>query len=646
MPDWFYRTVSQPILFRLPARQSRDLALGFMGRLARVPLGLAVIDFLGHMRADVRLKQTFLGIDFPTAVGLGPWLDTRAVALPALSRFGFGFLEVGPVTLEGNVAELPIDRADDLQALSICAPPDGLAVADASRRIEEVSRCGLPVIARLGSLYGAPLEKINEEYRRLVAELAPNVQLFSLSSLELVVADGWPVAHWTTHLEAILTAARTASPPRPVLLCLTADMDHDLIAPFIDAGLDAGISGLVIDGSVAASPQGRWVGLPAREQALEQVRHLRRRCGEDTLIIAAGGVHEASHALDLRSAGADLVQVDSGLVFSGPGLPKRINDAFLFEITSNVPQCDSPLRVPELTWFWTTLMGSGMLFGSLLALVIAATRVVLPYDEAFVESSRAGLLAINSRLLAFMAHDRVTLAGTMVAIGVMYVGLSVFGIRRGLHWARQSVFISAVTGFISFFLFLGYGYLDTFHAFVTGALLQLLLLGVHARLGAYIPATRPDLRSDWIWRSSLWGQLLLIIHGFALLAAGVAISTVGVTQVFVHEDLEFMRTTAETLHAANARIVPLVAHDRATFGGMLLASGWAFLLPALWGYRRGAAWLWWTILIAGLPAYAAAIGVHFAVGYLSLMHLLPAFGGLALFLLGLILSYPFFCRRV
>jgi hypothetical protein len=50
MPDWFYRTVSQPVLFRLPARWARDLTLGFMGRLARLPLGPAIIDFLGHMK--------------------------------------------------------------------------------------------------------------------------------------------------------------------------------------------------------------------------------------------------------------------------------------------------------------------------------------------------------------------------------------------------------------------------------------------------------------------------------------------------------------------------------------------------------------------------------------------------------------------
>src|SRR5882724_2826980 len=102
MPDWFYRTLSRPELFRLPAERARNFALGFMGVLCRLPLGPAVIDFLGHMGADPRLERTHLGIRFPTPIGIGPGLDARAVALPALARFGVGFLEVGPVTLAGG----------------------------------------------------------------------------------------------------------------------------------------------------------------------------------------------------------------------------------------------------------------------------------------------------------------------------------------------------------------------------------------------------------------------------------------------------------------------------------------------------------------------------------------------------------------
>jgi dihydroorotate dehydrogenase len=628
MPDWFYRTVTQPVLFRLPAVQARDFTLGFLGGLARVPFGPAVIDFLGHMRADPRLRESFLGVGFPTVVGLGPGLDARAAALPALSRFGFGFLEVGPVTLKGSAGSQPIVRHVDQEALGSPDPPASLSLAAVAPRVAEASRMGLPVIVRLGSAA--------EECGRILHELAPHVHLFSLDTLR----SGGSEEEWNAHLNAVLDAARSASPPRPVLLCVPADLEPQA-SPRVEAAVTAGVGGLLVDGSVGAGA-GRLIGKPARGPALEQVIHWRERYGPDLFLIASGGVHEPEDALALRAAGADLVEVDSGLVYTGPGLPKRINDAVLFDKTrATTPE--PPQRAPEMTWFWSALMGAGMLFGSLLALAIALTRVVLPYDESFVGMHRHELDAVNPRLLDFMAHDRVSLAGTMVAIGVMYLGLSLFGIRRGHHWAQQSVFFSAVTGFFSFFLFLGFGYLDPFHAFVTAVLVQVLIMAIHSRLGVHTPDAAPSLRSDRAWRRSLWGQLLLIIHGFGLLAAGVAISAIGVTQVFVPEDLDFMRTSAEALTAANPRLVPLVAHDRASLGGMLLASGWAFLLPALWGFRSGSAWLWWTTLTAGLSAYAAALGIHFTVGYESLEHLLPAFGGMGILLLGLGLSYSYLC---
>jgi dihydroorotate dehydrogenase len=673
MPDWFYRTVSRPVLFRFSALTARNFALGLIGRLARLPLGGKAIDFLGHMRADARLRRSFLGIDFPTPIGLGPGLDTRAAALPALARFGFGFLEVGPVTVQGTTSACPMERQASQEAIWFPVPGESLSLKDAEPRLVEAARLGLPILLRLAGSAGADAAQSAEECREIVRALAPHVALFTLATLLPAMRQGWSSEQWTAHLRTIL-AGDDGMAVRPVLLTAPADADMTLAEPFLEAARKAGVRGFAVDGSMAAD-EGRLVGLPARDLARERVRWLRERFGSGALLIGCGGVHEPADALALRAEGADLVQVDSGLVYSGPGLPKRINEAFLFEAakprgpdtpavrdcfrTPSPPPLSSaagergevvkqPLnveRAAEMTWFWTALMGFGMFTGSILALVIAATRVVLPYDEAFVGMTRAELSLINPRLLAFMAHDRVSLAGAMVAIGVMYLGLSLFGVRRGLHWAQQTLFVSAFTGFATFFLFLGFGYLDTFHAFVTVVLLQLLLLGVHARLGAYVPATAPPLREDAAWRRGLWGQLLLILHGFALLGAGLAISLVGVTHVFVHEDLEFMQTTADALLAANPRLVPLIAHDRATFGGMLLASGWAFLLPALWGFRNGSAWLWWTTLLAGSAAYAAAIGVHFAVGYLNLMHLLPAFAGLGLFLVGLGLSRQYLCAQ-
>lgn len=637
MPDWFYRTVSQPILFRFSAPRARDFALGFMGGLSRLPFGPYLIDFLGHMRANSALAEKIGDVEFPTVVGIGPWLDTNAVAVRALARFGVGFIEVGPVALDRHVAARPIKRLDDREAFWIDDNPDCISIVDCNRRLRGVSDLVVPVIVRLSCPRGKSAAEIEQETRHLVRELTPDVRFVSLDVIESAVT--WSADEWSSYLRAVLTEAQDTK--RSVLLTIAAD--HDLDQALIDVAVQEGVIGVIVDGSMRAQPDGRLVGLPVRELALKQVAKLREQYSP-LVIIASGGIHEPEHALELRSAGADSVQVDTGLVFTGPGLPKRINECLLYEATQHIP-APREERIATLTWFWTTTMGAGMVVGGVLALIIAATKVVLPYDESFLGMSRDMLPSINPHLLDFMAHDRISLAGVMVAIGLLYIALSAYGIRQGMHWARQAVLISAFTGFASFFLFLGFGYLDPFHAFVTVALLQLLLLGVHSKLGPYLPRVRPDARTNRAWRMSLWGQLLLVIHGFALLGAGLTISAIGVTEVFVHEDLEFMRTTADALAAANPRLVPLVAHDRATLGGMLLASGWAFLLPALWGFRRGTSWLWWTLLAAGAIAYAAAIGVHYAVGYLSGLHLMPAFGGFALLIIGLVLSYPFLCKK-
>lgn len=633
MPDWFYRTVSQPLLFRLAAPRARDLALGFMRRLAQLPFGTLLIDFLGHMRADPRLQRSLLNTTFPTAVGLGPWLDPQATALKALSRFGAGFIEIGPVTYEGTTGTQPVTRLDDREALLI-DPRDSISLAECNRRLRKAGPLTVPVIVRLAHSQD---EQSDASTAHLIRDLDPSVQLLALWGLD----DNWSTEQWLKHIDTTVAIAGS----RKILLCVTPDQKLETLAPLIDAALARGVSGLIVEGSMRSKPHCRVVGLPFREQALQLVRQLREHCGPDVPIMASGGVHEPEHALELLAAGADLIQVDTGLIYGGPGLPKRVNECLLYEATRNVATSATKPKPSELTWFWTTLMGGGMFVGGLIAMVVAVTKVVLPYDEAFLGMTIGDLHATNANLLAFMAHDRISLAGTMLAIGVMYLSLSVFGMRQGLHWARRAVLISAFTGFASFFLFLGFGYLDTFHAFVTASLLQLLLLGVHAKLDVYIPDARPDRRGDRAWRLSLWGQLLLVIHGFSLLGAGLVISLIGITQVFVHEDLEFLNTSAAALSSANPRLVPLVAHDRATLGGMLFASGWAFLLPSLWGYRRDSAWLWWALLSGGVVAYVAAIAVHYAVGYVNFKHLLPAFAGFALLLLGLSLSYPFLCRK-
>jgi dihydroorotate dehydrogenase len=642
MPDWFYRTVSRPVLFRLPAERARDLALGFMGVLCRLPLGAAVIDFLGHMRADCRLGRECLGVTFATPVGIGPGLDTRGVALPALARFGVGFLDVGPVTLAGSAGAAPLARRADQQAVYRPEPPASLPLDQALELLREARGKGVALVVRVAAS-AATAEQARPEYDHVVRKLAGTADVLVLMSLGSAVAGGWPVEQWQEHLRLVLAAVAESGTPRPVLVAVAADLDAASVHRYVEPAVAVGVPGLVVEGSLAAPPGGRLYGLPALAALLAQVRALRQRWPELTLV-ASGGVHEPEQALEMLQAGADLISTDTGLIYTGPGLPKRINEALLYARAAPAPAGEE-LSTTERVWFWTTLLGAGLMIGSALALIIAATQVVLPYDLQFLGlDTPAQLQEVNPRLLAFLAHDRVSLAGTMTALGVLYLGLSLFGVRRGLHWAQQSVLISSFVGFSTFFLFLGYGYLDPFHAFVTAIMFQFLMLALHSKLGSPPVPDVPQLVGDWRWRLSLWGQFILIGHAVAVMTAGVVIASVGVTRVFVPEDLAFMQTTAEAITSANPRLKPMIAHDRATFGGQLVAVGLALLLPALWGFRPCSAWLWWTQLVGVVLAYAAAFGVHLAVGYTDQFHLSPVYAGLAVFLLGLGLSYPFLCR--
>jgi dihydroorotate dehydrogenase len=635
MPDWSYRTVLRPMLFALPARTGRDLSLATMGALASVWPGRLLIDLLGHMRPPDGLGVTVAGLTFPSRMGIGCGLDPGLRATGALVRFGSGFVEVGPIVV-GRHRRGVLERDERAAAVILSDPPEGTDVATAVARLERVHAAGAIILGRLDATDTGDPDAALRFLAAAIPALAPHVAA-------ITVACGrasWPAEAWRAVIDGALTAARAAS--RPLFLVVPPSPAGADRRPWIEAG--RACDGFVVDGAAPMDDGRRVMGRPVAVDARATVRAIREACGPAAPILAGAGLHEPQDALDTIAAGADLVAIDTGLVYGGPGLPKRVNDVLADVGKAPGGPPGAPPRIPEMSWVWTLLIGIGMLAGSVLAFAIATTRVVLPYDEQFVGLLRHELAAVNPRLLPFLTHDRVTLAGAMASIGTLYTGLSWFGVRRGRHWAQVAILVSSAAGFVSFFLFLGFGYFDPFHAFVTAILFQLLLFAVHGRVAAPSRMPSPMRVEDRSWRLALWGQLGLVIQGVGFIGAGLFISGIGATHVFVHEDLEFLQTTAPVLAAVKPHLVPLVAHDRATLGGMLLANGLAILLISLWGFRSGERWLWWTLLLAGLPGYAAAIGVHYVVGYHSTFHLAPAFAGLALFIAALALSRRSLCR--
>lgn len=138
----------------------------------------------------------------------------------------------------------------------------------------------------------------------------------------------------------------------------------------------------------------------------------------------------------------------------------------------------------------------------------------------------------------------------------------------------------------------------------------------------------------------------MVSTGFGLFASGLVVSIVGLTGVFVPSDLAFLGVDAASVRAAGDRLLPFIAHDRAGFGGALMAAGAAVALLSAWGWRRGESWVWWTLLAAGAIGFLPAVAVHVVIGYTDFWHLAPVYLGVVLTAVALTLSRPLPARSL
>jgi hypothetical protein len=295
-------------------------------------------------------------------------------------------------------------------------------------------------------------------------------------------------------------------------------------------------------------------------------------------------------------------------------------------------------------WFWGVLVGVGMIVAGLSAAAITLGPVLLGYDRDYLGASVHDLHDINHHLVGFLRHDRLTMAGNMIGIGSLYIGLAWGGIRRGRAWARNALLISGTVTFLTVFYFLATGFIEPLHTLVVIVLFPMFLVAVWRKPSTPHWQTPPE-GPESERRAALWGQLLMIGLGGGLFAAGAIISTVGLTSVFVPTDLAFLGATSDTLRSANSHLLPFVAHDRAGFGGALMGGGLAVLLISMWGWRRGERWVWWSLLIGCVAGTAPALAIHFAIGYTSFEHLLPLYLVVLVAALALTLSRQYLTVR-
>lgn len=330
-----YRGLIRPIAFGMDAERAHYRTMGLFR------LGLALPLVSGALKRSLAVMTApedaveVAGLKFPHRVGLAAGFDKDGRWLAPLSNMGFAFVEVGTITPKpqpGNPKPRLFRLKEDRGLINRMGFNNG-GLEALIERLKDRPK-GLIVGGNIGRNKVTPNEKAGEDYLICFKGLHPHVDYFAVN----VSSPNTPGlrelqdrAPLTELLNRLQEYNRSQSVQRPVFLKIAPDLTDaqldDIVALVADTGIDGVIAtnttisreGLKTENrKVEAMGAGGLSGAPVRKRSTEVVRYLRER--GDFAIIGVGGIEDGASAKEKIDAGADLVQVYSGMIYTGPGI--------------------------------------------------------------------------------------------------------------------------------------------------------------------------------------------------------------------------------------------------------------------------------------------------------------------------------------
>ncbi|RMG80863.1 MAG: quinone-dependent dihydroorotate dehydrogenase [Bacteroidetes bacterium] len=343
-----YKLFVKPVLFLFPPEKAHHLTLSILKIALAVP-GLGHLIRALYTVRDPRLEKTVFGIRFPNPVGLAAGFDKDGKYFRAMSALGFGFIEIGTVT--------PRPQAGNPQPRLFRLPKDEALINRMGFNNEGVEamvarlKAGKPKNLIIGGNIGknktTPNEKAVEDYAFAFEKLFPLVDYFvvNVSSPNTPnlrdLQDKAPLTKLLTHLQS-LNQQKPA--PKPVLLKIAPDLSDAQLDDILEIAEKTRLAGIIATNTtigreglktppekIAEIGAGGLSGAPLRRRATEVIRYLKEASGGKLTIIGVGGISSPDDAVAKMRAGADLVQIYSGLIYEGPALVRRINKRLLAE---------------------------------------------------------------------------------------------------------------------------------------------------------------------------------------------------------------------------------------------------------------------------------------------------------------------------
>jgi dihydroorotate dehydrogenase len=343
-----YQRVFRPLIFRgVDPEFAHIQALNLLSQLGELP-----------SRPPMSWQQTLWNLVFPNPIGLAAGFDKDGVVAGVCSSLGFGFVEVGTVTLQaqpGNprprLFRLPQDRAvlnrmgfNNQGAAALAERLRGLRTKPMSSQI--------PIGINLGKSKITPLAEA-------VADYVGSFKLLQLWGDYFVVnvsspnTPGLRSLQEADQLAPILAALQAENhTQKPLLVKIAPDLEWDAIAEILKLAQTYQLAGIIATnttirrdglktpilnqtGKPLTEEAGGISGLPLRQRSTDVIRFIWQQTQGQLPIIGVGGIFTAEDAWDKITAGASLVQIYTGWIYEGPGMVKRILQGLVQKLADN-----------------------------------------------------------------------------------------------------------------------------------------------------------------------------------------------------------------------------------------------------------------------------------------------------------------------
>jgi dihydroorotate dehydrogenase len=331
------------LLFQMNPESAHHFTTSLFHDLLLIP-GMKYLIRSMFVTRNRKLEREVFGIKFPNPVGLAAGFDKNATLYRDFRHLGFGFIEVGTVT--------PKPQGGNPRPRMFRLPADGglinrmgfnnRGVQFMTRKLRKRPK-NIIIGGNIGKNKVTPNEEAVNDYIECFRVLYTQVDYFTVNVSSpntpdlRALQDKEPLKKLLSEL---LRLNVEFGNPKPILLKIAPDLNESQLDDIIEIAQELKLSGIIatnttIDRNDLKSNQneinqgGGLSGEPVQAKSTKVIRYLRENMSKEIAIVGVGGIHDEESALEKLDAGADLIQIYTGLIYEGPSLVKRINKAIL-----------------------------------------------------------------------------------------------------------------------------------------------------------------------------------------------------------------------------------------------------------------------------------------------------------------------------